>query len=788
MKKMTKKIVAIVTMMMFIVTMMPFAAFANTNDADASQSTISLDDAVDGVVETEVSDAVAATLEVKDVNGNGDVTNTMTLSDVQVWAVAEKDVDNVSTETSAKMHVAKVLSSVTGTNTNAGAGNTVNDVNDVFTLSGEWGDQSALKFTFDKVGTYYIFAAQNGEILTPNGVKVVVTDSTVSAVDTNAAHYTEGVHTDTVNATVGTPVVVKEDDAYPVLNNPKANGIAKTVVKVNFGEFDTATSGIGKVAAGHKIAITTSDANIVVSKDNATTNYNGQITFNVKLKDEVKNGYIYLTCEDDNFSTAIAVNGTDDATATGIVANNTGVVLADGTKTDDFSLDKQVTFTLTNKKGNVITGANPAGLTEVNAHNKDYITIEQPKTTTANKLVASDVDFVYETSAGVYTLTLDLNTKKLVAGDYAITIALDNGATATAEFTVAKFDQTTAEKVLVLADKSTTPETTVADAVYPDQKVDVNLVWVDANGLQKDVTTNVDYSFVGKEKAFASRNAKDFTISDDATLTDKELYGTKVTVYAYDNKSGKLFTKELTVTQKGVAEALTFEGDQGEVQKNQTVKVTVVDENGNLVKDFNSAVKKTYVKVVDQSNKDANVTASVTDVKNGKATVTVYSDKATTADIQVVAYEANTNKIIAGTHTYTFGAKDPDADKSVVMTIGDKNFVVNNKVVTGDAAPYVKSNRTYVPIRALAESFSANVDWDNDARTVTVTRGDVKVVMTVGETTYTVNGKEATMDVAPEITGDRTYVPVRFVAEALGFTVTPFYAADGTTGSVLFQI
>lgn len=771
MKKMTKKIVAIVTMMMFIVTMMPFAAFADTNGADASQSTISFDDAVDGVVETEVSDAVAAALEVKDVNGNGDVNNTMTLSDITVWAVAEKDVDNVTID---KMHVAKVLDSV-AVNGNAASNGTEAGT---FKLSGENGDQTKLAFKFKKTGTYYIFAANADTLLAANGVKVVVTDSTVSAVDTNAAYFTKG-----VNGSAAT--LVKEDDAYPVLVNPKANGIAKTVVDVNFGELNAAGDAIDKVATGHKIAISTSDANIVVSKDEATTNYNGKITFNVKLKDEVKNGYIYLTCEDDNFSTAIAVNGTADVTATGIVANNTGVVLADGKQTADFSLEKQVTFTLTNEKGDVIT-ATPAGMNEVNAHNKDYITIEQPKTATANKLVASDVDFITTSTAGVYTLTLDLNTKKLVAGDYAITIALDNGATATAEFTVAKFDQTTAEKVLVLADKSTTSETTVADAVYPDQKVDVNLVWVDANGLQKDVTTNVDYSFVGK--AIVSRNAKDFTINDDVTLTDKELYGTKVTVYAYDNKSGKLFTKELTVTQKGVAEALTFEGDQGEVQKNQTVKVTVVDENGNLVKDFNSAAKKTYVKVVDQSNKDANVTASVTDVKNGKATVTVYSDKATTADLQVVAYKANTNKIIAGTHTYTFGAKDPDADKSVVMTIGDKNFVVNNKVVTGDAAPYVKSDRTYVPIRALAESFSADVDWDNDARTVTITRGDAKVVMTVDKTTYTVNGKEATMDVAPEITGERTYVPVRFVAEALGFTVTPFYAADGTTGSVLFQI
>ena len=47
--------------------------------------------------------------------------------------------------------------------------------------------------------------------------------------------------------------------------------------------------------------------------------------------------------------------------------------------------------------------------------------------------------------------------------------------------------------------------------------------------------------------------------------------------------------------------------------------------------------------------------------------------------------------------------------------------------------------------------------------------------------------KKKTMDVAPVITGDRTYVPVRFVGEALGFKVVALSATDGTTSSVVFQ-
>ena len=62
-----------------------------------------------------------------------------------------------------------------------------------------------------------------------------------------------------------------------------------------------------------------------------------------------------------------------------------------------------------------------------------------------------------------------------------------------------------------------------------------------------------------------------------------------------------------------------------------------------------------------------------------------------------------------------------------------------------------------------------------------------KVVMTIDKKEYKVNDKEMTMDVAPYIAKDRTLVPVRFVAEALGFKVTPTYNTDGTTASVVFN-
>ena len=123
------------------------------------------------------------------------------------------------------------------------------------------------------------------------------------------------------------------------------------------------------------------------------------------------------------------------------------------------------------------------------------------------------------------------------------------------------------------------------------------------------------------------------------------------------------------------------------------------------------------------------------------------------------------------------------------MTIDSTEYVVNNNIITGDAAPYVDSNwRTMVPIRALAESFDAEVYWNQDDSTVTINfDAGTEIVMTVGEDTYTVNGAEATMDTEPVNAGDRVYVPIRFAAEGLGFSVTPLYNDAGLTASVVFQ-
>ena len=122
----------------------------------------------------------------------------------------------------------------------------------------------------------------------------------------------------------------------------------------------------------------------------------------------------------------------------------------------------------------------------------------------------------------------------------------------------------------------------------------------------------------------------------------------------------------------------------------------------------------------------------------------------------------------------------------VTMTIGSRVLVINNQEFTIDTPAFISKNRTYIPFRALAEAFEATVVYNENNRTVTAELDGTKVVMTIGSRYYTVNGVKHQMDVAPFITNSRTVIPVRFIAEAFGISVTPIYNDDQTTSQVVF--
>lgn len=118
-------------------------------------------------------------------------------------------------------------------------------------------------------------------------------------------------------------------------------------------------------------------------------------------------------------------------------------------------------------------------------------------------------------------------------------------------------------------------------------------------------------------------------------------------------------------------------------------------------------------------------------------------------------------------------ASSPDFDyvKLVDLTINEKAATVNGTSTSLDQPAFVKSGRTLVPFRFLAESLGAQVTWDGATSTAGLTLKDKAVKVTLGSKNAYINGQLTTLDVPAESVGGRTFIPLRFVSEALGAKV-----------------
>lgn len=83
-----------------------------------------------------------------------------------------------------------------------------------------------------------------------------------------------------------------------------------------------------------------------------------------------------------------------------------------------------------------------------------------------------------------------------------------------------------------------------------------------------------------------------------------------------------------------------------------------------------------------------------------------------------------------------------------------------------------ESGVNLVELRSLCENLYIDVAWDPVNSKITCTKGDKIVTLTIGSKNATINNENITLQVAPKIVDGRTLIPARFIAEAIGKTVT----------------
>lgn len=107
----------------------------------------------------------------------------------------------------------------------------------------------------------------------------------------------------------------------------------------------------------------------------------------------------------------------------------------------------------------------------------------------------------------------------------------------------------------------------------------------------------------------------------------------------------------------------------------------------------------------------------------------------------------------------------------IELTLGSKSAKVDSKPYKLDVAPVLLQGTTYLPLRFISEAMGAQVGWDPATKRVSVLRGDKLMEMWLGQTDFLLTGVRKQAEVAPITRSGRTLVPVRLVSEQLGLKV-----------------
>jgi len=145
------------------------------------------------------------------------------------------------------------------------------------------------------------------------------------------------------------------------------------------------------------------------------------------------------------------------------------------------------------------------------------------------------------------------------------------------------------------------------------------------------------------------------------------------------------------------------------------------------------------------------------------ARITANAQTVGAGDPTYTAVEKTDQNGLTGGYVYKFAGGEKDAAP------GDCLLMIDGRFTNADVI--IRNNRSFAPIRAVAEAFGAKVDWNGDTQTVSIASGSSVISMKIGLAQAVVNIKIEPLDAAPIIVNGRAYVPLRFISECLDKSV-----------------
>ena len=749
-----RKLFAIITLVAFMLTMMPLMAFATS----ASSSSISVDDGTAKVSYTEKNvDKMDQLSFIVDLDAAPSEAQK-----IYVFAERSGSLSDTDAITSTKITSMSALES---------------DPKGYMVLDAAKAGEQTIYVTSKTAGTVtlkaYVVTGVKDETIAEiyNGSNTIIKTALVGNGCTgkfNAASSNIG-----VDATV---TLNGEGDALPPDNNGAFVG-ATSNNGVSYYKVNVAATKGGNKLVGEKVTISVDKDGATVNKEEATTSATGKVDFKVSAS---KPGTYTVTVECAGESKDYKFNFTQTSIdSVKITYTTQGTIAVDATET--------VAMTLAAVDGNGNTLAASAEIAEA-INNERNFKIEVTSAPADSSLEDSTLTANYntKTSDGVYvSFTPD------AAGEY--TIKVTNQVTGKATSTTIK-----------AAEFGTIDHATIsysADTFSLGAKTQAaNVNVYDKNGVKKNASSK-KFSYTGLGAAKFDASNGQITFKNDSDYAGKQLV---VSVVA----NGK-YAASTTLTIGAEPAALKFTDATAEVGGEATVNAQVVDVNGNAT--AISTNDNYYTVTLDSAiitEKPEGANASVdadyfqdyanTFLKKGTGKVVISSNKEGTVKANVVvkleptvaAKEINkdlTTVYLTGVATANFGAKAPEKGDGATVTfiIGNTTFVANGATKTADVAPYVANGRTFIPVRAFAEATGAKVEYDAATQVITITGEGLSAQMTIGSNILTVNGQTTVMDTAAAVTAEgRTVLPVRFAGQALGYGFEVAYGANGAVSSV----
>lgn len=110
-------------------------------------------------------------------------------------------------------------------------------------------------------------------------------------------------------------------------------------------------------------------------------------------------------------------------------------------------------------------------------------------------------------------------------------------------------------------------------------------------------------------------------------------------------------------------------------------------------------------------------------------------------------------------------------EPEISLSIGSDIMIVDGKSHILDTPPILHNQRTLLPIRSVVNAMGGQVEWDAETKTVIIAKENTIILFVIDSVVAFVNEVPHILDVPPILYNSRTMLPIRFIAENLGYGV-----------------